>query len=65
MINWNCRGATSKAFPQIMKDMVNKYKVCMIAIYEPINGKKDERIIKRMGWNNSICVYACGFSGGK
>ncbi|KAF7802812.1 putative ribonuclease H protein At1g65750 family [Senna tora] len=59
------RGAAAKSFPGLVKDIFNKYKVDILALYETrVSGDKASRIIKRCGIHNFIRIEADGYSGG-
>lgn len=65
MICWNCRGAASRHFHRICKDLFREYKVDVLVILEPrCSGEKAEKIVERMGFNSSWRMEAEGYSGG-
>ncbi|CAL8132773.1 unnamed protein product [Prunus armeniaca] len=59
------RGAGSKKFPGIMKDLVKIHKIEMLVILEPrISGNTALNVIKKLGFSKYHVVDANGFSGG-
>ncbi|KAI9084290.1 hypothetical protein K1719_033797 [Acacia pycnantha] len=62
---WNSRGAASKGFAAVLKELRCRYKVDLVVIVEPrVSGNPATRIIKNWGFKHSIRVEAEGFSGG-
>ncbi|KAI9083412.1 hypothetical protein K1719_034626 [Acacia pycnantha] len=62
---WNCRGAASKGFAAVLRDMRKRYKLDVVVILEPrINGTTANRVIKSWGFQYSVRREAEGFSGG-
>ncbi|XP_021826800.1 uncharacterized protein LOC110767533 [Prunus avium] len=62
---WNVRGAGSKKFPGIMKDLVKIHKIEILVILEPrISGNTALNVIKKLGFSKYHVVDANGFSGG-
>ncbi|KAI9109477.1 hypothetical protein K1719_019531 [Acacia pycnantha] len=65
IVVWNSRGATSKGFATVLKDMKFRYKLDVVVILEPrISGSTASRVIKNWGFKHSIRREAEGFSGG-
>ncbi|CAL2226101.1 unnamed protein product [Prunus armeniaca] len=62
---WNVRGAGSKKFPGITKDLVKIHKIKILVILEPrISGNTALNVIKKLGFSKYHVVDANGFSGG-
>ncbi|KAI9079330.1 hypothetical protein K1719_038731 [Acacia pycnantha] len=62
---WNSRGAASKGFAVVLKELRCRYKVDLVVIVEPrVSRNPATRIIKNWGFKHSIRVEAEGFSGG-
>ncbi|KAI9124952.1 hypothetical protein K1719_003568 [Acacia pycnantha] len=62
---WNCRGAASKGFAAVLKDMKRRYRLDLVVILEPrISGNTASKVIKNWGFKHSVRVEAVGFSGG-
>lgn len=62
---WNCRGAASKGFPGLVRDLVSRYKADICFLCEPrVSGRKAKSIVRRCGWKCVEVVEAVGFSGG-
>lgn len=65
IICWNCRGAASKHFHRICKDLCREYKADILIILEPrCSGDKATKLVERMGFNSSWRMEAEGYSGG-
>lgn len=61
---WNCRGASAKSFPNLLRDIVSKYGIQVMALLETrISGDKADRVVKKLGFNNWLRVEATGFAG--
>ncbi|KAI9091606.1 hypothetical protein K1719_028049 [Acacia pycnantha] len=62
---WNSRGAASKGFADVLRDMKRRYRLDLVVILEPrISGNQATKVIKSWGFNHSIRKEAVGFSGG-
>lgn len=62
---WNSRGAASKGFAAVLRELRLRYKVDLVVILEPrISGSPATRIIKNWGFKHSFRMEAEGFSGG-
>lgn len=62
---WNCRGAGSRTFPLMVKEIVKKNEIGVFCIIEPrISGLRADRMVRRLGFTNWIRLEASGFSGG-
>ncbi|KAI9091051.1 hypothetical protein K1719_028321 [Acacia pycnantha] len=62
---WNCRGAASKTFATVLRDLKHRYKVDLMVILEPrVSGNAAVKIIKSWGFKFSERVEAVGYSGG-
>lgn len=62
--SWNYRGAGGKAFPNIIKDMVRKYKIDILCLMEiKISGHRADCIVKKLGFTHWIRVEATSFVG--
>ncbi|KAI9075646.1 hypothetical protein K1719_042396 [Acacia pycnantha] len=65
LLVWNSRGAASKGFAAVVKDMQSRHKLDVVVILEPrVSGIQASRIIKNWGFRHSVRVEADGFSGG-
>ncbi|RYR43670.1 hypothetical protein Ahy_A08g040067 [Arachis hypogaea] len=63
--NWNCRGAGSKAFPSIIRDLRQEYEANFIFLLEThVSGSRGKQIREKMGFDKSFVVDATGHSGG-
>ncbi|KAI9080475.1 hypothetical protein K1719_037589 [Acacia pycnantha] len=61
----DARGAASKGFAAVLRDMKKRYKVDVVVILEPrISGTTASRVIKNWGFQYSVRREAEGFSGG-
>ncbi|KAI9076668.1 hypothetical protein K1719_041433 [Acacia pycnantha] len=64
-IVWNCRGAASKGFAAVLKDIKFRYKLDFAVIIEPrISGLQANKIIRSSGFKHWSKVEADGYSGG-
>lgn len=62
---WNCRGAGSKSFPRILREVVRKYDIKVMALMETrISDTRADRQVRELGFTNWIRVEATGFAGG-
>ncbi|XP_054820714.1 uncharacterized protein LOC129319648 [Prosopis cineraria] len=62
IISWNYRGAGCKAFPGIIKDLVQKYKVDILCLQETrISGSKADCVVRCLGFDKWIRLEAIGF----
>ncbi|KAI9100326.1 hypothetical protein K1719_024544 [Acacia pycnantha] len=62
---WNSRGATSKGFAAVLRDMKRRYRLDLVVILEPrISGNPASKVIKNWGFKHSVRMEAVGFSGG-
>ncbi|KAI9086787.1 hypothetical protein K1719_031381 [Acacia pycnantha] len=62
---WNSRGAASKGFAIVLRDMKRRYRLDLVVILEPrISGNLALKVIKSWGFKHSIRMEAVGFSGG-
>lgn len=60
-----CKGAGGKTFPSLVRDLVQRHKIQLLAILEPrISGIREDRVTKRMGFSHQFRVEAQGFAGG-
>lgn len=58
-------GAGAHSFPRLVHDLKTTHKVHVLIIIEPqISGQKADKVISKMGFNNSYRSEAEGFSGG-
>lgn len=65
IFNWNARGALGKIFARALKEYVHFNNPDVIASKEPrCSGEKANRIIRNLGFQNSLIVEARGYSGG-
>lgn len=65
LLAWNIRGVGDRSLPRLVKDLVNRHKVNLLALYETrINGETALRKIARLGFDSWFRVDATGFSGG-
>ncbi|KAI9110616.1 hypothetical protein K1719_018482 [Acacia pycnantha] len=65
LLVWNSRGAASKGFAAVVKDMKSRHKLDLVVILEPrVSGIQASRIIKNWGFRHSVRMEAEGFSGG-
>lgn len=65
IVCWNCRGALSKGFPRLVKDLISYYHIDIMILLEPrCSGDKAEKVIGKIGFNSSWRVEAVGYSGG-
>ncbi|XP_028773909.1 uncharacterized protein LOC114730961 [Neltuma alba] len=63
--SWNCRGAGSRSFPILIRDIVTKFKVDILCLEEPrVSGNRADNVVKRLGFSHWIRVEASGYSGG-
>ena len=61
----NVRGAGSSTFPRMMRDVILRNKVGLLAVLEPrVSGVRADNIISKAGLNASFKVDVIGFSGG-
>ncbi|KAI9098542.1 hypothetical protein K1719_025167 [Acacia pycnantha] len=59
------RGAASKGFAAVLKDIIFRYKLNIVVILEPrISGVKAHKTIQNWGFKFSVRVEADGFAGG-
>lgn len=64
-LTWNVRGAGSSTFPRMMRDVILRNKVGLLAVLEPrVSGVRADNIISKAGLNASFKVDVIGFSGG-
>ncbi|GLT38156.1 hypothetical protein SLA2020_124220 [Shorea laevis] len=62
---WNARGAASKEFLQIARELIQKHKPYIFIITEPrISGITADDRINKLSFDESTKVEAWGFSGG-
>ncbi|RYR06916.1 hypothetical protein Ahy_B05g074233 [Arachis hypogaea] len=62
---WNCKGAASKAFPSIIRDLRQEYKANFFILLEThVSGTRGKQIRDKMGFDKSCVVDAIGHSGG-
>lgn len=62
---WNCQGAASKRFSNVIRDLVAFINNLVIVLVEPrISGWKAEKVINKIGYSGKSRVEAQGFSGG-
>lgn len=65
MLILNCRGARNRRFPGLIRDYVNLYKLCFLAILElRISGARADYVINKLGFDGVARSDAIGFSGG-
>lgn len=65
LLAWNIRGVGDRSLPRLIKDLVNRHKVNLLALYETrISGETALRKIARLGFDSWFRVDATGFSGG-
>ncbi|RYR72069.1 hypothetical protein Ahy_A02g006258 [Arachis hypogaea] len=65
IISWNCRGAGSKAFPSIIRDLRQEYDANFFILLEThVSGPRGKQIRDKMGFDKSFVVDAMGHSGG-
>lgn len=63
--SWNCRGACGKTFPRLLKQIVQKYSIRVMALMETrVSGARADKITTRLGFSNWFRVEATGFAGG-
>lgn len=49
VLSWSVRGVGDKTFPSLIRDLVQRHKVQMLAILEPrISGVRAERVTQRL-----------------
>ncbi|KAI9119567.1 hypothetical protein K1719_009443 [Acacia pycnantha] len=61
----DARGAASKGFAAVLRDMKHRYKLDVVVIMEPrISGRVASNVIKNWGFQYSVRKEAEGFSGG-
>ncbi|KAF7842450.1 RNA-directed DNA polymerase [Senna tora] len=59
------KGAASKSFPSLVRDLFNIYNLDILTLYETrTSGERATKIIQRCGINNFIRIEAEGYSGG-
>ncbi|XP_028777441.1 uncharacterized protein LOC114734096 [Neltuma alba] len=59
------RGAGSRSFPTLIRDIVAKFRVDILGLVEPrISGNRADNVVKKLGFSHWIRVEASGFSGG-
>ncbi|KAI9071977.1 hypothetical protein K1719_046060 [Acacia pycnantha] len=62
---WNNRGAASKGFVVVLRDMKCRYRLDLFVILEPrISGNLASKVIKSWGFKHSVKMETVGFSGG-
>ena len=62
---WNCQGAASRKFRNVVKSLIDIHKPDMLVLLEPrISGIKAERLIHFLKFSHFHMVEALGFSGG-
>ncbi|RYR59514.1 hypothetical protein Ahy_A05g025407 [Arachis hypogaea] len=65
VIYWNCRGASSKFFHSLIRDLRKEYSANFTILLEPqISGSRGVRIRNNIGFDSSFIVEANGRSGG-
>lgn len=68
MINicsWNYRGARTRTFPRLVKELRKNYGVQALIIIEPrVSSKRADTIVAKLGYDKSHRVEVVGFSGG-
>ncbi|RYR16350.1 hypothetical protein Ahy_B04g073348 [Arachis hypogaea] len=63
--NWNCRGAGSKAFPSIIRDLRQEYGANLFFLLEThISGARGKQVRDKMGFDKAFVVDAVGHAGG-
>lgn len=64
-LSWNVRGAGAQSFPGLIRDMMVRYKVGFLALFEPrISGSIAINVIQKFKFMKNYHVDARGFSGG-
>ncbi|KAI9108411.1 hypothetical protein K1719_020602 [Acacia pycnantha] len=64
-IVWNSRGATSKSFGAVLKDIRFRYRLDFVVILEPrISGIQENKVIRSWGFKHWCRMEAEGYSGG-
>lgn len=59
IMSWNCRGVGARHFPLLIPELNAMYKIHVLILVEPrISELKAERIINKLGYNNSFRVEA-------
>lgn len=59
---WNSRGAASRGFPRVCRDMCKHFSVDLFIILEPrCSGERAGKVITQMGFSNSWRWEAQGF----
>lgn len=62
---WNCRGAGSRSFPRMLRDITKKYGIQVMGLLETrISGTKANKVATASGFSNWLRVEATGFAGG-
>ena len=57
-LTWNCQGLGTKSLHGLIRDMVNKYDVSILALFEPrVNGKRVVQRIKKMRFKTSVSHF--------
>lgn len=65
VLSWNCKGAVSKEFGRVFRDIVRVHKPDIVALQEPrCTGIRARNRIRSLGFNYSEVIYCNGFSGG-
>lgn len=62
---WNIRGAGTRIFPSLIRDLVGRHKLSLLLLVETrYGGSKADQIIKKIGFPKYCKVDANGFAGG-
>ncbi|KAL3034339.1 hypothetical protein AAZX31_02G188700 [Glycine max] len=65
VISWICRGANSRGFSVLIKDISREYESSLIFLIEThADASAADRVIDRLGFDKSFVVNARGHSGG-
>lgn len=60
---WNIRGTGSQTMPSLIRDLVARHNVSLLAIFETrVSGDRVSRIVRKIGFLKSFWVEAVGFS---
>ena len=64
-VSWNIRGASGKTVSRLIKDLVQKYHMGLLALFKAqISGQKADSVLCKLGMDYMFKVGAVGFLGG-
>ena len=62
---WNCNGSTSWEFLRTTKEMIRRYRLCLMCYVETkISGLKADQVCRKLGLDSWIIIEVVGFNRG-